>query len=230
MVWTGAIATLALLGQVGPPIDPQTAALLDKMSKAYKAIHSAKVTSSYSETKNALSVSIKSESTFLAPASFRIVSTGLPTLSGSGYTLVTDGKLIRTDGLPSKPWTSKYSRRDMVLNLPQVNLEVLCLWDWNRQLSYQRGGGMFRSTFKISSERRDGKSFTVLEETARRSQVRVRYFVDPSTFLISRTEVFDLTTNATPFQIYQIEKMELGVPVDAKQFVVPPAAAPKAKG
>ena len=221
----GAVACFAMacLGSAQKPegavIEPAASALLAKMRSAYAAVKSAEISTTYEQVGAGTKVMMKSECSYLAPLSFRIKSTGLPGLSPSGYSLVTDGQNIHIEGLPGGGLTQPYSERKMWQDLPQLNLEVLCFWNWQRQLSTEPRGNMHTSTFHVSSDTWKSKSYTILEETAEGQHVRVRYFVDPKTYLIWRTETYDLGSK-TPYLIATIEKMDLNKPIDKSLFAV----------
>jgi len=94
----------------------------------------------------------------------------------------------------------RFSIRAFSVGLP-VNLESLCFFDWDQQLSTAGGRNMSGSTFKILlNQTWKGKKWTVLQETAAAQKVVCRYFIDPKTFLIWRTITVDMpggtSTNA----------------------------------
>ena len=142
----------------------------------------------------------------------------------NGYDLVTDGEQVHIEGLPGGELTHAWALQTMVGDLPQLNLEVINFWDWPRQLSTDPRGNMHFSTFSVMSRKWNGKTYDVLEENAQR--VRVRYFVDPKTSLIMKTEQYPLGSTV-PSAITSIDKLELNVPVDKKQFVVAAVARKK---
>ena len=201
------------------PASPATEALLEKMRNAYKNIKSARVSVDFERRGKGTKVNMKSECSFLAPSSVRATATGLERLPASGYLLVTDGKKIHLEGLAGGPVTKNYRLRDMVMDMPQVNLEVLCLWDWGRQLSRTRGGGFRGSALSVHDEDWNGKTYTVLEETIRRQSIRILYFTDPASGLIWHVEVFDLEAKV-PFIVTSITKLELNVPIDKSLFTI----------
>jgi hypothetical protein len=212
---------LKMLRTLPPQIDPQAEALLIKMRTMYSSIKTARLTTTYEEVRPGARVLLTSKCAFKAPFSIRMVSEGLPKLAKSGYLLVTNGKRVHVAGLPSKAYTRNFDGRELRRNLPHINLEVMCLWDWDRQLSRKRrSGNMFGSTFKVTTEMWRGRPFTILEETNKGQEVRVRYYLDPKTTMIWRTEVFRLE-GAQPHVIATIDTMELNVALDPNSFVVP---------
>jgi hypothetical protein len=205
---------------------PDVVALLAKMRAAYSNVKTAQLSSTFLERKSDNTVVLKSECVYLAPSSFRIVSQGPDVLGARKYVLVADGKHIHVEGLPGGPMTHRYTHRDMVMNLPQLNLDVLCLWDWKRQLSTEPLGNMSQSKLKIGTDQWNGKTYTILDETA--GQVRVRYFVDPVSSLIMRTEQFGLG-DALPDIVVTIDKITLDGNVNPSQFKIAAPVVPAVK-
>jgi hypothetical protein len=208
------------------PPSKEVSELLKKMRTAYSTAKSAKMATSFTQTEQGRGITILSKGSYRAPASFRIESTGLPGFAGKAYLLITDGKRIQVDGMPGKPVAETYGVQTMVEDLPHTNLEVLCFWDWKRQLSTERGGNMRASTFKLSTAQWKGKSFKLLEETAKAQGILVKYFIDPKSSLIWKTEQYRLGAK-TPFTSSWIDKMEINTPVDSKIFKITAKPAEK---
>lgn len=213
-----ALALIALVGgRAMATGTPEVEALLAKMRTAYSSVKSAHLSCTFEQFGGGKKVTMKSECSYLAPSDFRMVSTGLSQLKSNGYVVVADGKWIRVDGLPGGTVRQMYGFQNMVIDMPQTNLEVFSFWDWRRQLSTEQGANMSKSTFRLGQDSWNGKTYTVLEETA--SPVRVRYFIDPKTSLIWKVEQYNLKSKS-PYLICSIDKMELNAKVDAKQFVI----------
>lgn len=210
-----------------PKLDAKSKALLNKIREVYRTTRTARMRTTFEEVRESKRVRLTSECSYQAPTSFRIVSHGLARIAPSGYVLVTDGKKIRVDGLPGGTSMTAFDRRQMRRNLPHVNLEVMCFYDWQRQLSRERGGFMHGSTFRATDESWNGKMYSVLEETNKMQGVRVKYFTDPKTGLIWRTEQYSLD-GSTPYMVTTIDSMEVNVPIDPATFKVPELNPPKA--
>lgn len=207
------------------PPSPEVSALLKKMRTAYSTTKSAKLKMGFTQTAEEGSVTVMSDGTFSAPSSFKNKSNGLPGFEGKAYVLTTDGKRIQVEGTGSAK-AEPYGIQTMVTDLPHTNLEVLCFWDWPRQLSTSTGGNMRMSTFRLGKTNWRGKSYTLLEETAKAQGIQVRYLVDPKTSFIWRTEQYRINEKK-PFTVSWIDKMDLNVPVDKKIYKI--TAKPRVK-
>jgi len=121
------------------------------------------------------------------------VTSPLATDKGQMIVRFTDGETISTKQPKSQAYAhDRFTLLKLESGIP-VNLESLCFFDWDIQLSTSRGKNMETSKLKIvRNEAWNGKKWLVLEETAEKQQVFCRYFIDPKSLLIWRTVVYPL--------------------------------------
>lgn len=100
--------------------------------------------------------------------------------------MVVAGPKIRPYTLPFNP--------DLLQVVLKAQLETVCFWDSDRQLSRARGGGFETSRLAILAPP-EGSAETILEERPATSPSRILYYIDPKLHLIRRTQVFDLKSN-----------------------------------
>jgi hypothetical protein len=205
---------------------PEVASLLGKMRAAYSSTKAAKLTTKTVIHGQGKSLTIASHVLFQPPLRIQVSSTGIPGVVGGTFKAISNGKNLFLAGLPGGAMTQPASIDTVERALPQFNLEVLCFWDFAKQLSTQPGGNMNHSTFALKKETWKGKSWTVLEETAKAQNAFVRYFIDPKTSFIWRTLYMTLSSKAMRQEAW-IELMEINKPVDSKAFTVPTPKAIK---
>ncbi|MCH7905352.1 MAG: hypothetical protein IH944_12420 [Armatimonadetes bacterium] len=111
--------------------------------------------------------------------------------------------------------------------LGAANLEVLCFYDWKRQLSTDKGANMHDSTLSIRKEKWKGKEWIVLEESAPRVDIYVEYFIDPKTHFIWKTIRMTLDKEFTNGE-YVLTKLKTGLTISDKRFAPPIKTAPPA--
>lgn len=153
------------------------------------------------------------------PGSFRIEMKGNSLGAGNSILMISDGKqsFVKT---PDGKTTKKKFDGDEIAT--PVNLEVLCFWDWKRQLSTDKGANMNESQLRLlKKETWKDKDYMVLEEKAPKSNVFVRYYIDPKTKFIVRTAVYNLENQAILEQDHRVTKFQLNAPVEAKQLKFP---------
>ena len=96
-----------------------------------------------------------------------------------------DGKTIRVTETGGVPYETSYSL-DAIRRAVVANLEVISLWDSERQLKTAEGGNMAGPDLSIGpSQTWNGREWIVLDEKA--GSGVYRYFIDPKTYLIWRT-------------------------------------------
>jgi hypothetical protein len=101
------------------------------------------------------------------------------------------------------------------------NLEWLCFFDWKRQLSTSEGNNMYESELKLgAAEKWNGKNWLILDEVAPKSQVQVRYFIEPRTYLIWRCDITNLISKRKTGQT-EVANLTLGVKLDSATFEPP---------
>lgn len=186
-------AALLILAGCASAADQQVEGLLAHMRDAYKTVKSA----TYNTTTTVYGPDGSQEYTcdfaYKRPNMIRVIIKGAQ-LHGQAVTEISNGTDITISTPEGAMPPQKFSDDTIEKGLP-ANLESLCFWDWDRQLSTTAGKNMAQSTFKlIRDEEWNGKHWMVLEETAKKDNVLCRYFIDPKTYLIWRTRVKDLST------------------------------------
>lgn len=191
--------------------------LLAKMRKTYQGTKTAKFETKMTVTGRNGKVVISLLFEFAQPNKMR-ASMQVP--NAVEQTVYCNGKdVVVVDNTNGGKQTMPYSV-DVLGRAIQANLESICFFDWARQLSTATGGNMKESKFKILSEKWNGKTYTVLEETAEAQNVFVRYFIDPKTNYIWRTVVQDLKTKKE-MQDFEIVKLALGEAISPSRFEAP---------
>lgn len=161
-------------------------------------------------------MNLTSQVLFKNPGSFRIESKGTPNIS---LLSISDGKDAYNKGFDGEVTKGKFDPDGIA---SPVNLEVLCFWDWKRQLSTTKGANMNESDLRLlKKETWKGKDYMVLEEKAPKSKVFVRYYIDPATKYIMRTAVFSLDDTTLMLQDHKVTKLDVNASVDAKQLKFP---------
>lgn len=153
---------------------------------------------------------------FKNPGSFRIESKAGADVSALS---ASDGKSAYNKSFDGEVTKGKFDP-DAIAS--PVNLEVLCFWDWKRQLSTTKGANMNESDLRLlKKETWKDKDYMILEEKAPKSKVFVRYYIDPKTKFIVRTAVYSLEDTTLLLQDHKVTKFELNATVDAKQLKLP---------
>lgn len=133
---------------------------------------------------------------------------------------VSDGRNVYT-WVDPKEIDSDQVDADSLGNDAPINLECLSFFDWKRQLSTAAGANMEKSKFKlIMSETWNGRTWIVLEESAHGQSVFVRYFIDPSTYLIWRCDVRDLEKKSA-FMETVVTELTINPKLNASLFKAP---------
>lgn len=160
-------------------------------------------------------IQLSSKAWYLGPSTFRI-----ETKADTGTIIsASDGKNGYNKGIDGKVVKGKFDPDDIA---SPVNLEVLCFWDWKRQLSTTKGNNMNESELRLlKKETWKDKDYMVLEEKAPKSKVFVRYYIDPVKKFIVRTAVYSLDNTAILLQDHKVTKFELNAKVDAKLLKLP---------
>jgi len=130
---------------------------------------------------------------YKAPSTIRAIVKLPPEKGGASYNVYSgDGHMVVT-GDRVKPYRLPFNPDLIQLSL-KGDLEMICLWDWRRQLSTGRGDNFERSALSVSSELHDGKAYEVLEEKPGGSSQINDYTVDPKLGIITRFRSFDTKT------------------------------------
>ena len=181
------------------PASPDVESLLQRMRSAYQSIRSAEMRFTTRSRFNQIDGSLE----YRHPA---IIHAVLKTRDHGVVRVVSDGTTITvedpTQPAPeSRPWTLQDMRRAIA-----ANLEVINLWDSERQLSTGAGGNMTGSNLSIGKrERWKGKEWLILEERAGANLFR--YYIDPKTALQWRTVATQ--ADGTVFYDAIIEKLRV---------------------
>jgi len=210
------LATVFLAASLSLAADKEVEDLLAKMRAKYSSAKTAHIitrATSSSLGKSAVTVDV----VFQQKAKIRAKVFGLPFMKGKTWNFISDGSKIASDDFTGHPQYSEFDPDHIPM---PVNLEVMSFWDWERQLSTEKGANMEHSKFKlIANEAWDGKKWTVLEETAYGQSVFVRYFIDPKTYLIGRVIVYDIKRSVQRQEMV-VKKIEINQKVNSRIFEV----------
>ncbi len=172
--------------------DKQVEELLAHMRGAYKSVKAAtyKSTVTVWDAQTSEQTVIDVDMAYKSPNLMRAILKNKQ-IPGGAMTVISDGENVTN----SVTGTSNAYTMDEIEKEVPSNLESICFWDWDRQLSTDTGKNMATSTFRIEKDANwDGKKWTILEETAKKDKVLCRYYIDPKTYFIWRTHVSDLDT------------------------------------
>lgn len=152
---------------------------------------------------------------FKGPSTFRLDTKG----DQGSVISAGDGKNSYNKSIDGKVTKGKFDPDEIA---SPVNLEVMCFWDWKRQLSTTKGNNMSESELRLlKKETWKDKDYMVLEEKAPKSKVFVRYYIDPVKKFIVRTAVYSLDNTAILLQDHKVTKFELNAPVPAASVKLP---------
>jgi len=198
--------------------DKNVETLLAHMRDAYKSVKAATYsTQSTLYPADGAKQDYTSEFAFKQPNLIRTIVKG-GQLGDSTATILTDGDNITVSTSAGQGGTAKYSLDEFEKYSFMTNLESICFFDWDRQLSTAEGKNMANSTFNlIRREKWNGKDWMVLEETAKKDGLFVRYFIDPKTFFIWRTNVKKLDDKKDQLDA-QITKLDTNAQLDDALF------------
>ncbi len=175
--------------------DPQVEALLAKLRAIYSSVDSASIeTVSLFHTTPNIGISMKIEK-FHLKVYYRKpdkIDVDERLIGGPRKLSIRFDRDHETIQTPKGPQVAPAGFQTLVNEL-RCNLETLCFWDWQRQLSTDTGMNMHDSTFRILHDVPwKGKRWLVLEETA--AGEVCSYYLDPKTLLMWRTYVRNLAT------------------------------------
>lgn len=155
---------------------------------------------------------------YVKPGKFRLVTKG-ESMGPNPLLMVSDGKTSYTKDPTGKVTREKFDP-DKVAS--PINLESLCFWDWKRQLSTAKGDNMNASELRLlKKETWKDKDYMVLEEKAPKSNVFVRYYIDPVKKFIVRTAVYSLEDASILLQDHKVTKFELNPKIDPTAVKLP---------
>jgi outer membrane lipoprotein-sorting protein len=168
------------------PVDQTGDELLEKVKKAYKEVKTASYKTDATIFTNP-EIKCRSEVVYATPNRVHAkvnIDRGGEKLENVA---TTDGKtLVRSmkDGLKKEP----YKPRDL-LGCFAGYWESIAFWDIERLLSRERGSMSEGSVFTASTEAWEGKAWLILTETSETRKSVARYFVDPKTYIIHRSQL-----------------------------------------
>jgi outer membrane lipoprotein-sorting protein len=184
----------AVISAAALAADQDVETLLSHMRDAYKSVKAAtyKTTVTSYEATASATETYELDVAYKAPNLMRFVINS-DSIPGGHATVISDGDNVSVSAGQNTQDLGKYTADSVEKNVPS-NLESICFWDWDRQLSTASGKNMEHSTFKIDKDLIwEGKHWIVLEETAKKDDVVCKYYIDPKTFLIWRTRVNTLS-------------------------------------
>jgi outer membrane lipoprotein-sorting protein len=212
-------ATLAgamlLISVFAAAADKEVEELLASMRSVYEKTKTAKL-----QTETLLNIEdkeIKSEFDiqFKSPNMVKMTTDNIFGLEAR-VTLKCDGKMITVTS-PDEKEETPFTLEELSSAMP-VNLETMSFWDWKRQLSTDENGNMRKSEFRLLKDQEwNDKKWTVLEETANEQEVFVRYWINPETKYIWKTEVLELKSREKVMTC-TIKKLEVNVEIDDSVF------------
>ena len=142
---------------------------------------------------------------------------GFESLKGRTRVFICDGQKVQVDDFAGNLQFLDFNPD--IIPLP-INLEAMSFWDWRRQLSTSKGSNMEHSSFKLKKGVRwNSKSWWVLEEKADGQDVYVDYYIDPTTALIHRVQVYDINKRHLITETV-VAKIERNLKVDPNLFKV----------
>jgi hypothetical protein len=164
---------------VRSPATADVEALLARMRSAYQSIASADMRYAIKEPGRQIHGALKYRPPSSVDATLDVWDYGTVRVTSDGTTVrVEDPTQPKTE---ETPWTLQSLRRAI-----GANLEVINLWDSQRQLSTGDGGNMRGEDLSIAPrERWNGRDWIILEEKA--GQTTFRYFIHPTTAMMWRT-------------------------------------------
>ena len=207
------------LTSIGFAADKAVEDLLAKMRKAYSNVKTASFHTLIMVTQGGQALKVNLDVEYATPNKIRADMDLSGLVKGTVYC---DGKTVTVVREGSEDASDQpYSIDSLGRALFAANLETINFFDWKRQLSTDESGNMHTSKLKIvKSEKWNGKTWTMLEETAEDVGVFVRYFIDPKTNLIWRTVVKRIPGDVLVMDA-QITRLTLGAKIDAKRFKPP---------
>ncbi len=197
LFWTGVILLSAVQSFAKGPADPEVEALLANMRQAYAAVRSARIQTvavarriDSQRLQSRLRV-FETDILYRRPDIIRAYVSSAGELLGN---ITIDGyRRVLLNGKQQRVTNNFVFFVDMLQR--QINLESICFWDWTRQLSTDPGKNMSSSTFALTHNVPwNGKSWLVLQETARDADQVIDYYIDPKTYFVWRTYTVAIST------------------------------------
>lgn len=219
MQWKALSAGLLLtLSGLAAAAEKDVEEQLSKMRDAYKAVKAAKFTSESVLHIEGEKVTGTIDTVYKSENKVTMRATNLFGMEGV-IKVISNGKKISVS-TPEEKVDDDFSIEAMGQAMP-VNLEVMCFWDWKRQLSTEKGANMEFSEFKLLKDQSwNDKKWTVLEETAKGQGVFAKYWIDPKTHFIWRTEISDLESKEKVMDC-TLKSLEVDIEVADSTFDIP---------
>lgn len=190
--------------------------LLSRMREVYSSTKTARITVKTSGPRFGRE-SVTTEVTYMKDRKIYAKLLGSSVSPGRARTFISDGTKVSLEDLSNNIQVSKF---DLDFIPIPVNLEVMSLWDWKRQLSTDEGANMEESDIRIrKGVKWNGKEWWVLEETAHGQGVYVDYHIDPKTALIHRVQVFDLKKQQLRTEMV-VTRLERNIKINQSLFKV----------
>ncbi|SRR5581483_4312064 len=206
-----ALTPLAFVSQT----PPEAEALLAKMRAAYQAVKSAKFTVQFEaadSTGPTVTGSVNYE--YMSPSKLRAEFTVPPQ---APFRLICNGKAIAIFTSAGKRREFSFSFKTLSANLP-TNLETICFYDAEHELSVGKGGNMAHSKLQVlTSVPWNDKKWTVLRETDSAEDITVDYFIDPASSLIYRTLGSEISSKKTYIDA-RVIALQLNPTIDPSRF------------
>ena len=167
--------------------------LLAKMHTAYSKIHSVDMTVTVQLGNPNKYVTTDCRIRWMAPNLIREdISKSKESDNGKviepGFTFVCDGKQQQTIGRrDGKNGIKPFSPAAVQDDGAPVYKEALCIWDWKRQWSGEKGGKASGFRYQTAAPTSNGKKWIGLAETSPDKTESFQYYIDPNTYLIKRT-------------------------------------------
>ncbi len=207
---------LGLLAATPFAADQEVEKLLGRMREVYSSTNSARLVIKTTGPRFGKST-ITTDLTFMKEQRIHAKLSGFESLKGRTRIFTCDGKKVSVDDFAGNPQLLDFNPD--IIPIP-INLEAMSFWDWKRQLSTAKGANMEHSSFKLRKDVRwSNRSWWVLEEKAEGQDVYVDYYIDPTTALIHRVQVYDLQKKNLITETV-VAKLERNVKVDPNIFKV----------
>lgn len=207
---------LGLLAATSYAVDQEVEKLLARMREVYSSTNTARLVIKTTGPRFGKST-ITTDLTYMKERRIHAKLSGFESLKGRTRIFTCDGKKVSVDDFAGNPQLLDFNPD--IIPIP-INLEAMSFWDWKRQLSTAKGANMEHSSFKLRKDVRwNNKVWWVLEEQADGQNVYVDYYIDPTTALIHRVQVYDIQKKSLITETV-VARLERNVKVDPNIFKV----------
>lgn len=209
------IPFFALIAAASFAADKDVEDLLTKMRNTYKNVKSAKFVMEGTLNTEGGAIPVTVSGKYLQPNLLKVEIT----TPGESASLVCDGANIAMRSPGMDPAKRPYTLDNLGQAMP-ANLEVLCFFDWKRQLSTAKGDNMAESKLSLKKGVKwNGQNWLVLEEEAPQVGVYVEYYIDADSNLIHRTVVKELKSRKQLAE-HKLKSVELGAKAEKSEFKI----------